>query len=84
MKGFLCFGKMITPVIVQVLFWLAVLFSIIVAIYNFAHAKYLYGVEIIIFGPLLARVAAELILIFFRMNDSLNKIKIGLTDGKGE
>lgn len=84
MKDFLCFRTMITPVIVQVLFWLAVLFSMIIAIFNFVHTKYLYGVEIIIFGPLFARIAAELIMIFFRMNDSLTKIKTGLTDGKGE
>ena len=65
MKDFLCFRKMIMPVIVQILFWLVVLYSIIIAVVDFAHAKYWYGVAIIIFGPLLARVAAELIMIFF-------------------
>ena len=84
MKDFLCFRKMIMPVIVQILFWLVVLYSIIIAVVDFAHAKYWYGVAIIIFGPLLARVAAELIMIFFRMNESLNEIKIGLTNGKDE
>lgn len=84
MKNFLCFRTMITPVIVQILFWLAVFFSVIIAIFNFTHAKYLYGVEIIIFGPLLARVTAELIMIFFRMNDLLSQIKTGLMNAKGE
>jgi len=75
---------MITPMIVQVLFWMAVLFSIIVGIFDFVHGKYLYGFEILIFGPLLARIAAELIMIFFRMNDSLNEIVTSLRNAKDE
>lgn len=82
MKDFFVFRTMITPMIVQVLFWMALLFSIIVAIFDFTHGKYLYGFEIIIFGPLLARILAELIMIFFRMNDSLDKIATSLTNAK--
>lgn len=84
MKDFLAFRTMITPMIVQVLFWMAVLFSIIIAVFDFAHGKVLYGFEIIIFGPLLARIVAELIMIFFKMNDSLDEIVTGLKNAKDE
>ncbi len=75
MKNFLCFRTMVTPVIVQILFWVAVVFSVVVAIMNFTHGQYRYGVEVLILGPLLARIASELIIIFFRMNDALSKIE---------
>lgn len=75
MKDFLCFRTMVTPVIVQLLFWLAVVASLAMGIYNVVQGKYGYAIEIIILGPLVARVVAESLLVIFGIHGSLLTIE---------
>ena len=82
MKNFLYFRTMITPIIVQVLFWMVALICIVVGAFDFFHGKYRYGIEVIIFGPLIARIGAELIMLFFQMNESLGQIRDRLKEQK--
>lgn len=90
MNEFLSFRRMITPVIIQVIFWIGVVLCIItglVAIIGGASARYgggpqvLSGLLVLIFGPLWVRISCELIIIFFRMNETLTEIRNSLRSG---
>ncbi len=75
LKDFLLFRRMLMPVLLQILFWLAVIISIIAAGVDFFHGEWLTGFEILIFGPILSRIVCELFILFFRMNESLTDIR---------
>jgi hypothetical protein len=80
---FLAFRKMITPVIIQIVFWVGVVICIISGLVAIAAAMTPYGsgytviigLLYIFIGPLLVRIYCELLILFFRMNESLTEIK---------
>ena len=74
MGDFLRFETMITPALIQILFWLAVAISVIVGIIMIAATGDARGILLIVFGPLVARIYAELLIVFFRINDHLRHI----------
>ncbi len=86
MRDFLAFRTMITPVIIQILFWVGVALCIIFGIgYILVGSRYntaspFYGVMLIIFGPLVVRIYCEILIIFFRINETLTEIKHDLDD----
>ncbi|NJN67029.1 MAG: DUF4282 domain-containing protein [Chloroflexaceae bacterium] len=90
MVDFLTFRRMITPIIIQVLFWIAlvlvVVFGFIAIIIGFAQGEVLSGLlsglASIILGPIVVRVYAEILILFFSMNDTLNDIKNLLSDSR--
>lgn len=75
MKNFLCFRTMIAPMIIQILFWSLVIACIGIGLYNLLHEKYRYAIEIIILGPIVARLAAEFLLVIFDIHRSLLNIE---------
>lgn len=79
MNEYLTFRKMITPVVIQVVFWLGIV-GVIVAGFGamFAPAPYggfFKGLMILIFGTLLWRIYCELVIVFFQMNDAMGEIR---------
>jgi hypothetical protein len=86
MEDFLKFRKMITPAIIQVLFWVGVVFSILGGlgvmvvglIYDGGAAAFFSGLLSIILGPVVVRIYCELLILFFRMNETLTEIKNSL------
>ena len=98
MKDFFSFKKMITPVIIKILFWLAILGCIIGGIFQIAMGAtmgatmefgfmpelVLTGFALLIFGPIVVRVYCELLLILFSMNDTLTEIKQQLARQQGQ
>jgi len=87
MDDFLKFRKMITPVIIQVLFWVGVAVSVIGGLitmgssfgsYGGGVGTFLMGLLTLILGPVVVRIYCELLILFFRMNESLTEIKEGL------
>jgi Domain of unknown function (DUF4282) len=87
---FLLFRKMIAPVVIQIFFWFGFVGCVLFGGLLFARvltllqagerfgpvAGYLFGTLAVWFlGPLLVRVACEVLILFFRMNDTLNEIK---------
>ena len=86
MRDFLAFRTMITPVIIQILFWVGVALCIIFGIgYILVGSRYgaagpFYGLMLIIFGPLVVRIYCEILIIFFRINETLTEIKHDLDD----
>lgn len=85
MNEYLTFRRMITPAIIQVIFWIGVavsvlagLFAIITALSYGAPLGALIGLLYMIVGPLVIRIYCELLILFFRMNESLTDIKNSL------
>ena len=78
------FEKTVTPGIMKIMYVLALVFIVIiglVTIINGLNRTYgggqdvFNGILIIIFGPVLVRIYCEIILIFFKMNQTLMDIK---------
>ena len=86
MEDFLKFRKMITPVIIQILFWVGVAASVIGALITIVFGLMgngqgylvLVGLLYLVLGPVYVRISCELLILFFRMNETLTEIKNGL------
>lgn len=84
MNKYLSFDKMITPLIIKILFWIGVGLSVImglIMIMSGVSSAYGGGMEVftglmmVVFGPLLTRIYCELLIIFFKMQETLVEIK---------
>ncbi len=75
MADFLLFRKMLTPILVQFLYWLSVVLLVIAGLVNIYHHAIIHGLQIIILGPILLRIFCEFLIIFFKMNENLVAIK---------
>ena len=83
-KDFFGFRVMITPIIIQVLFWIGVvvceiggLISIVVGATSTLAGggmRVLAGVLLMILGPLFVRVECEILILAFKIYDSLKEI----------
>jgi hypothetical protein len=86
MSDFFSFRTMITPVIIQILFWLGVALCVIFGIgYMVIGSRYgaagpVYGLLILVLGPVVVRIYCEILIIFFRINETLTEIKHTLED----
>lgn len=77
MGDFFSFRRMITPVIIQVLFWIFVAVAVIggLALLFKGGSGTLVGLLWLVTGPLIARVYCELIIVVFRINETLTDIR---------
>ena len=77
MRDFIRFETMITPVLIAFLFWLAVIVVVIAGIMSIVadhdHGV-VRGVLLIILGPIVIRIYAEILMVIFRINDHLRQI----------
>ena len=73
MKDFILFKTMITPQIVQILFWIFTCIAIVTGLTClFAkHGHVGVGIATLFLGPLCARVFSELWIVTFRIHESL-------------
>lgn len=95
MKRFFNFERMITPVIIKILFWVGIIGSAIGGIAVFTSGitmafsgdrfpaailsillGFLGGILTFAFGALITRIYSELLIIIFRINETLTDIKI--------
>ncbi len=87
MGDFLSFKRMITPILIQVVFWLAVIFiilggllMIVLGVLQLGRdatggaVTMIGGLALMVFGPLVARIYAEILIVIFRMNETLTDI----------
>jgi hypothetical protein len=87
MQEYLGFRKMITPTIIQILFWIGVAFAVISALGMVVYGLtgdgqgvfVLFGLIYLVLGPVFVRIWCELLILLFRMNETLGEIKTGLT-----
>ncbi len=82
LKDFLSFRKMLTPLIIQVLFWLgsavcalAGLIIFVAGVSSNEAGGALLGLIILVAAPIAVRIWCELCILFFRMNETLTDIK---------
>jgi hypothetical protein len=82
MSDFLSFRWMLTPVLIQIAFVLGSLVVIVVGAIEIgdgaAHhhsGRLLAGLGLVLLGPIVLRVYAELMIVVFRINDSLNDLR---------
>lgn len=68
------FEKMITPSIIQIIFIISVVISILTGIVFLIGDNAFLGLVIIVLGPLLSRINCELIIIIFKIHESLQII----------
>ena len=90
-QEFLTFRRMMTPVLIQIVFWVGLVGILIMAIMMIAGRGQVpmspglaqagpsggvaVGVIMLIFGPLYWRVFCETLIVVFRMNENLDKIE---------
>jgi len=78
MKDFFNFRRMLTPLLIQIIFWLGILVSVFTGVTDMFHGEWLTGLEIVVAGPILVRVFCELLILFFRINETLTDISQSL------
>jgi hypothetical protein len=77
------FRKMITPLIIQVVFWFMVAIVVISGLVTMGDS-FLTGLVIIILGPIAVRMYAEILIVLFKMNDWLGEISKSLDEIKNQ
>ncbi len=85
LADFLVFRTMITPVIIWLLFWIGVglcilagIGIILASLFTGQSDRLLTGLAVLVLGPLVVRIYCELLILFFRMNETLTEIKHAL------
>ena len=73
MNEFLTFRKMITPVIIQILFWVGVAVAVIGGIVGLARGD-VSGIFMILLGPVLVRIYCEILIVMFRILEGIQQI----------
>ena len=91
MGDFLAFRKMITPTVIQIFFWLGVLVCVVVGLGILSNGDVLAAaspvpptvtaVAVLVLGPLLVRIYCELLMVLFRIYESLRAIEVGKARG---
>ena len=78
MKDYITFRRMITPILLQIIYWIASIIAFlggIVMIFTRSGTESLGGLALAILGPIVIRIYAEIFLVIFRMNETLTDIK---------
>jgi hypothetical protein len=89
MTEFLSFRKMITPIFIQVVFWIGVALCVIIGISQIVMgansygggAVVLMGLITLVIGPLFVRIYCELLILLFRIHDELVAMRGALIPG---
>ncbi|MEX0716837.1 MAG: DUF4282 domain-containing protein [Planctomycetaceae bacterium] len=66
---------MITPLIVQVIFWVGIVLVVLGGLFFVMNERALEGLLMIIFGPIVWRVYCEMVIVLFSISDTLTDIK---------
>lgn len=84
MNKYINFDKMITPTIIKILFWVGVGLSVISGLIMIVSGisspwgggmQVIMGLLTIVIGPLVSRIYCELLIVMFKMQESLVDIK---------
>jgi hypothetical protein len=74
LSDYLTFRKMITTTFIQIIFWVGVAAVVLMGLASMGESV-IGGLLIIAFGPLIVRIYAELMIVIFRINDTLADIR---------
>ena len=80
-NDFLTFRKILTPVIIQIIFWIGVVLCVVGGIIGIVYGAVenesvvlLYSLLVVVLGPLAVRIYCEMLIVMFRINDTLTDI----------
>lgn len=77
MKDLLFFEKMVTPKIINIVYWLMLACAVVgglSAMFSNHGGGFLSGVFILVSGVIIARITCELLIILFKINENMQKI----------
>lgn len=77
MNSFISFDKMLTPTIIKIVFWIGVGFSVLMGLMQMIGGGFyvFLGLLTIILGPLAVRVYCELLIIIFKMHETITDMR---------
>lgn len=83
MGDFLAFRRMITPIIIQIVFWIGIIGMLVLGIWAIVDGVssesdtggVIGGVLILIFGPIIWRVFCEILILTFRIIETLADVR---------
>jgi hypothetical protein len=65
---------MITPMFIQIIFWIAVGVSVIAGLYQMTNRMFLPGLFMLILGPIAARIYCEILIVIFKIHENVEEI----------
>jgi Domain of unknown function (DUF4282) len=71
MDEYLNFRRLITPSLVQIVFWLGLVFILIIGLGTMFSWSFWQGLGILVLGPLVLRIYCEIVIVLFRINNTL-------------
>lgn len=74
-RDLLFFDKMIVPKVILVLYWVLLVGAALGAIGTMFAQSFLLGLVGLILGPLFVRIWCELLIVMFKINESLQVIR---------
>lgn len=74
MKSLLFFDSMITPKILTVVYWLALVSVVLGGLFTMFSASFFGGLATIIGGVIGVRIWCELLIVIFKINENLKQI----------
>ena len=79
LRDFLTFRRMITPLLIQALFWIlsaiVMIIGVVLLIVGDGPGQRVAGFLMIFLGPLAVRVYLEIFMVVFRINETLTDIR---------
>lgn len=80
MQDLLGFDKMVTPVIIRILYFLGLLGVLGTSIASLFQGRFLMAIGVLVFGAIMVRVYSELLILLFRIHDNLVSINQQMKD----
>ena len=74
MGDFVVFRRMLTPILIQVFFWIGLIVIVLAGLGLVADGRAYFGIPLILGGPILFRVYCEILIVVFRINETLTDI----------
>lgn len=80
MQDLLGFDKMVTPIIIRILYFLGLLAVLVMTVVSLFQGNILPAIGILVFGAIMVRVYSELLILLFRIHDNLVSINQQMKD----
>ena len=80
MQDLLGFDKMVTPIIIRILYFLGLLGVLVMTVVSLFQGRILAAIGILVFGAIMVRVYSELLILLFRIHDNLVSINQQMKD----
>lgn len=78
LQEFLTFRRMVTPVIIQVVFWIGIVLIAIAALGLMVEGSGFLGLLVFLLGPVAWRVYVELLIVIFRIHSGIEDANASL------